>query len=344
MGKKVLFIAPPYMDLYKDIIAEMERQGYEVDYIKEMSFQDDPDNIRGYSRFSKLLVSEKRFSKKIETIWKELLSSEKYNKVYDILFVLDGQGIRPVVFEVLKQRNPELKTVNYLFDTTKGVYRFDNYFKYFDNVYTFDIEEAKDFNLNLLPIYWVNEKVYDPEAADVFGLGAIKNDRYKLFQIIEKISISNGMSVYLKLYNFVNVKSMKMYKFRCLIYKVLGLKGIISPEAITSKYATKETLPPSRFRKMIASAKVVIDTSAPHQDGLTARFMWAIGLGKKIVTTNQNVEKYDVYDPDRVYIYKNKTDEDELVRFITNTNKENILKLNSLDNLRIDNWIKRILQ
>lgn len=43
MSKRVLFIAPKYMNLYQDIIAEMKRQSYEVDFIAEQSYKDDPD-------------------------------------------------------------------------------------------------------------------------------------------------------------------------------------------------------------------------------------------------------------------------------------------------------------
>ena len=38
MAVKVLFIGTPYMNLYREIISEMRRQGYEVDFHAEGNY------------------------------------------------------------------------------------------------------------------------------------------------------------------------------------------------------------------------------------------------------------------------------------------------------------------
>ncbi|SHK26570.1 hypothetical protein [Fibrobacter sp. UWB12] len=344
MSKRVLFVAPKYMDLYKDIIAEMERQGYEVDYIPEQSYKDDPLNIRGYSRFSKRLVSPAKFSIKINDIWLKKLNSEEFSKSYDYGLILDGQSLSPVFFEVLKKRNPKIKFVNYLFDSTTGVYHFEQNFKYFDNVYTFDIKEAQIYKIGLLPIYWTDCENVDCPRYQFFGLGAIKNDRYELFKMIESIAVKKNMTYYLKLYDFVKTKNMILYKIRYALYKLIGLKEIISPKALQSHFVTRDSMPPEKFRKHIAGCDVVVDTSAPYQDGLTARFMWSVGLGKRIITTNTKVAQYDFFDKNQILVCTMTTSAKDIEDFCNTKFAMNDEIRKKLLDYRLDNWVCKLLE
>ncbi|EEX2831637.1 glycosyltransferase, partial [Escherichia coli] len=47
-----------------------------------------------------------------------------------------------------------------------------------------------------------------------------------------------------------------------------------------------------------------IDIHHPSQHGLTMRTIEAVGLNKKIITTNADIKKYDFYDPKDVYVYQ----------------------------------------
>ena len=343
MGKKILFIAVKYMNIYQDVIAELERQQYEVDFIAEQFHRDDPDNLRGYTKFSRFLVNEKKFRKKNEKIWIDLLESEKYNKIYDLCFVLDGQSISPILFQKLRERNPDVKIVNYLFDTTTEVYHFEKNFRFYDKVFSFDICEAKKYNIGFLPIYWIPCEEDNVPKYDIFGFGAIKNDRFTMFSRLEKIAKRNGLSYFLKLYNFLNIRNMFLYRIRCAIFKQFKIPNIISVKAIESSFTTKETISPSEFRRYILGTKIVIDTSAPFQDGMTARFMWSLGLGKKIITTNANAKRYDFYDEKQILVYSDSTTDEEIEEFLTakfemtDAQKELVLQY------RLDNWLKSML-
>ena len=44
--KTVLLLAPAFLDLYKDVISELVKQGYKVEYIQDKSFKIDPYLIR----------------------------------------------------------------------------------------------------------------------------------------------------------------------------------------------------------------------------------------------------------------------------------------------------------
>ena len=345
---KVLFIAPSYMDIYIDIMLEMEKQGYDVDYLQDKSFLADSHNIRGNQKLCRTQKQRFQFEKMLTHYWEHLLNSDRYNKVYDILFVLDGQSIRSVVFRILKDRNPNLYSVNYLFDTTTGVYEFQHNFHEFDRVFSFDRGDSATYNLNHLPIYWVQQRTKLEADIDIFGFGRYSKLRYDLFKIIDSIVSGKNKIVYLKLHTNI-IRHMLFYKIKFAIHKVLGtVKGRPSPEAYLSKYNTNKSISPAEFRDFICRSKCVIDTSAPHQDGLTARFMWALGMEKKIVTTNQMVKNYDFYSPNQIFIVNSIPEliskKDEFLSFLECEDNYNFAIMKMITQYRIDNWVKTLLR
>lgn len=303
MGRNLLLIAPIFMDIYKDIQKELVRQGYHVDFIPEGKYAEDPDNIRGYKGIKKLLyVRPKKFAKWNSEKWLSLLNSESYNKNYDILFVIDGQSIPKCLFEELRRRNNKLISVNYLFDTCSGVYRFDKNFKEFTRVYSFDRTESDKFGLDFLPIYWIKTSLAVTPKYQIFAFGRYSDIRLRLFKILKRIADENNISAFIKLATDKE-KNMLVVKLKWIIRKVMcKTSGHIPPKFYNDEMNTYASVSPMEFRNLIACSDVVVDTNAAHQDGLTARFMWALGAGKKIITTNVSVKKYDFYNPNQILV------------------------------------------
>lgn len=343
MGKKVLFIAPPYMGLYKDIIEEMEKQGYDVTYIKEVVRPEDPDNIRGYKGLKKFfLVNRNRFTKKNETYWNDILNT-RAKDAYDILFVLNGQSLSPCIFKILKERNPQLYCTNYMFDTTKGIYRFDKNFKYFDKIASFDREESEKYGINLLPIYWKPSPLREIKYK-FFGMGAFKKDRFQLFKAVSDFAMINGYDSFIKLY----VLKITCVKLKSQIRKFLNIQQAkVNKEEYYSDLATHVIMPLSQFNELLDSSEIIIDTNAPHQDGLTSRFMQALGNEKKIITTNSSAEKYDFYTSEQIYVVKNIDEilsKERFSSFVKAPLKLSDSIRDAISVARIDNWIKFLLE
>lgn len=339
--KNVLFISPSWMDIYKDVIFELERQGYHVDYIPEEKFRND-----SRSRDKKIFLSKKgrlKFEEFINSYWTTLLQNEKYDKIYDILFVIDGQSFRPVAVDLLKKRNPAVRCVNYLFDTTSGVYEFNKNFACFDKVFTFDVGESKKFGIEFLPIYWV-PAVGVKEDIDLFGMGRYSKNRYKLFKEIKNISDMAGLKSILRLHTYV-INNLTLYKIKYAIRRLLGIAHGPSPEAYLSEFNTHESISPAEFRQLISRSRCIVDTSAPHQDGLTARFMWALGCEKKIITTNGSVRDYPFFDSNQIFIVDNISDlgnSHSLTDFLTHKYVMSDHMRFEILNYRIDNWVSTI--
>jgi len=338
MANQILFIGTSFMNIYQDIIDEMEMQGYEVDFIAEQVHPEDPDNVRGRN-----YEPTEVFHAKNTKYWSELLNSEKYNKLYDILFVLDGQSIAPCVFSILRERNPKLYAVNYLFDTTKGVYRFEKNFQYFNKIATFDREESEKYKVDLLPIYWTPAEPVEETKYLFFGLGRYKRDRAQLFKALMKYCQKNKKPYFLKLQG----ERFKLFPINYIVKNILGIYGD-RPSFIDyySNYYIQQPVPLDKFRTLTAESEIVVDTNAPHQDGLTARFMWALGQGKKILTTNRASQLYDFYSSEQVFIVDNIKDIGKgasLENFAKRPLMLSTEQRDLIDKYRIDNWVKYLL-
>lgn len=344
MAKTILFVGTPYMGLHEDIITEMRSQGYVVDFLEEINSAKDPLNVRGYKGIKKwLYVNAEKYEKQMASYWVETLNKAPYNKAYDFLFVLDGQSLRKCLFDILKKRNPEFKSVNYMFDTTNGVYRFDANFKYFDKVVTFDRHEAEKYHIHLMPIYWLPVVAPMTCSYKFFGMGAYKKDRFQLFQAVADFAKKHNQPYFIRL----KVYEYKFLELKYTIRKIFGLhKNYMSPAENNSEIAMHGNLPLSEFQMLLNESEIILDTNAPHQDGLTARFMQALGSEKKIITTNEAAALYDFYTPEQIYIVKDIyaiANEISFQKFVANRLNINQSTRDSISLSRIDNWVKYML-
>ena len=54
--------------------------------------------------------------------------------------------------------------------------------------------------------------------------------------------------------------------------------------------------------EVMMASKAIIDLPHPDQSGLTIRSIEALGLKKKLITTNVNILKYDFYHPANIML------------------------------------------
>lgn len=341
--KNVLLISPTISDIYKDIIEQLQLWGMHVDFIVDKGDPNDPDFIRvTKSKFVNNKVGRARYEKRNLLKWKELLSSKEYNKIYDYLLVIDGMSVHPYLFEELRRRNSNLWAANYLFDSCISLYRFNNRFQYFDKVASFDKNDCKAFNLSFLPIYW-KELPTQEKKYDIFALGGFGRKRYNLFKEIATLSDRLGFISYIKLYT-PQVANYKAFVLKSRIKQFIGYnKKSITPEEYKSSLITHEGIPASDFQKIISQSDCIIDTLNYEQDGMTARFMWALGAGKKIITDNINFLGYDCYNPKQVLVLDERTMSKDIVSFLKEPfsapDKESI----GIMEWRLDYWLKSLL-
>ena len=339
--KRVLLVASSYMGLYKDVQKGLEDLGFFVDFILEKSFQNNPNVVLHKKKPSAARINE--FQEVLLDYWKGLLDHRSDEDLFfDYLLVINGKAIHPYLFEKLKKANKEIKTYNYIYDRIKGVYQIDHNFKYFDDIYTFDRNNVEEYNLKLLPIYWVPANGKLDENIDVFAFGGPDQIRINVFRRIKNVVAGTNLRCFIKVYH-PKVTNKMVYSIRRIGKYILQHRESPSLKDLESDLFTSESMPTEMYRKYMNSANIIIDTNHPYQDGLTARFMWALGLGKKIITNNANSLKYDFYSQEQILVMDNNTSDRELLDFINSNTDIPSWVNNRVVQYRIDNWLKTIL-
>lgn len=338
-GKKRIFlIAPTHMELYKDIVEDLENKGFSVEFLAMKVFPHDPYFISTRYRW---LYNKMRFLNRLESYWDQLYDSGKYSFEYDYLLVINGTIVHPKLFSYLKKHNPKIVCINYLFDSTQNVYHFDRNFKFFDRIFTFDRKDAEKFSLIFLPIYW-KEAATIPEhdSIQLFGFGVFNKTRYEVYSSILDKCKAFSTNSFVKLYVPV-IGNTKLFKFKNNIKKIFHLPIDITFEQYNSPLIIHKTLTPKEFRDYIFNSNIILDTSNSKQDGLTARFMWALGAGKKIITNNKSVLEYPFYSREQFFVIDGNYS--GLETFIkTPFHPSNDYKA-IIEQWRLDNWVNTLL-
>jgi len=341
-NKKILLISPDWMGLHEDIISGLKNKGLSVDFIPEKQYPYDPFYSLNKRRKTKPI---NEFLEEIQQYWTELLSKEQYSKEYDYLFVIDGQAIHPCVFNILESRKKDIIKVNYLFDRIQGVYSFDRNFKYFDKVATFDPKDSSFFNIDFFQIYWKKSEKKSNTQFTLFGFGAYSKYRFDVYKRLNELLPELKDSSYLKVF-YKGYSNLFLHEIRNVIRVILGYERNINLKEIRSGLVSNTPIPTDDFRAIIANSSTIVDTSAPYQDGLTARFMWALGEEKKIITTNQVVKNYDFYTPEQILILPESTKDyskELILEFVKNDYKMPQVIRERVSKYRIDNWIDNLL-
>lgn len=330
MKRRVLLLTNQFMDIYKDIITELELQNYNVTFFEDFAVKNDPLLIRNREWPEKDYIAREEY---LSQYWRNFFTSYSGNLCFDSLLVIDGMSVCPFFIEELTRQNPHLRKVLYLYDRTYKNYRFDLNFKYFDKVFTFDRLDSEYYKIPLLPIYWVPTKEKEVVTNySVFAFATFQKERYRIFHEVFGLCKKLHLPCYIKVY--IPKESNKL---RSLIKRLLhkDLAAGLDREMIAT-----EPLSPSDFRRFIAQSEVILDTHNSFQDGLTARFMWAIGAGKKIITTNKSAEDYSFYNKQQIYILGE--DERLLESFLDTDCAISAAQSQIVNQYRIDNWIKTL--
>ena len=162
-----------------------------------------------------------------------------------------------------------------------------------------------------------------------------------MFSKLKRIAKQKNYREFIKLYD-------KSYGLNKIVFalksqiKLLFRRNTLTLQDILNGLITGQSVPPDEYRSLIAHSRVIFDTQASYQDGLTARFMWALGAGKKIITTNPHVREYDFYNEDQFYVLDNNINEIE--GFISKPFVVSELQRKMIEPYRIDNWLKTILK
>jgi hypothetical protein len=287
-GKKVLFIAPAFFGYEKKIADKMVELGAIVDFFDERSIKS------SYER-ALLKINPRIFHKKTVGYYNQII--EKVSSVeYDYVFVIKCEMMPVEIIKKLKSLFSNATFCLYLYDSLDNIKGIKTKLDYFDRVLSFDMEDiSKHSKMTFRPLFFIDDykKTFNSQKEykfDVSFIGTVHSDRYKVIKSIKDLSDKKQYKYFFYCY----LQSNFMYYF----YKLTKREF---------RRANKEDFQFAKIRsseiaEVIDKTKVVLDVQHPKQTGLTMRTIEMIGMHKKLITTNQDIKKYDFYNSNNIAV------------------------------------------
>lgn len=199
--------------------------------------------------------------------------------------------IRPDSFPksfIKKIKNKSNLIVAYQWDGLQLFYDAPKRIKYFDRFFVFDPKDL-DYNPKLLPTtnfyFDYPRKFAEPvRKKSIYFLGTFINFRMKI--------IADFTMLIKKLDYFPE------------IYIVAHQRDNIDLFLDSGIVFLKEGISYQKNYENVAKSDILVDFENGKHNGLSFRIFDAIGLGKKIITTNPDVYKYDFFHPNNFFVLK----------------------------------------
>lgn len=286
-NKRVLFLCPLFFNYHKKLMKAMESLGAEVDY-----FDERPSN----TVLSKALlrINRKFVAVQIKKYYEEITLKIKH-KTYDFIFICQAEATPISFLNEARKMNPNAKMVLMLWDSVANKVNTLEKLDLFDEVFSFDKKDCDRLGLTFRPLFFDKEyeviaKEEPPLVYDLFFVGTVHSDRYRILKKVKKQFEKSHLSVFY----FMYIPSKLMYYQRKLFTNELN-----GSEREEFSFVG---MPGDQLTAKLKQSKAVVDIQHPKQTGLTMRTIEMLGANKKMITTNADIQNYDFYHPNNICI------------------------------------------
>lgn len=300
--KKILLIAPKFFGYENEIIRVLQHYGAEVSFIQE--------NIDSTFFIQKVINKLPRFiSDKMRTY--HFISRLKRQDLrnFDYVFCIRIDLFNDNILSYLRIQCKHAKFILYFWDSVRNMRNAKKIATYFDNVFTFDKNdyfENRSLGWRFRPLFYIDKFKNIPstteKSIDLLFIATLSPARAKLYLWLRDFCKKNNLRLYTYFYVkpyvwFVNKNKNEAYK--AFPSNILHGSGLSLDDVC------------EYFRK----SKVIVDCSSPTQSGLTMRTIETFGANKKVITTNNAISSYDLYDPHN-HLVLSSTEDERLLSFI----------------------------
>ena len=287
--KSVLMFCPNFFGYENRVSKALRDEGFEVDLYDER-----PNNGFFCKAFLRLNCS---FYKPIVRKYIRRVIEENRDKQYDYVLIVKSEAAGEKEIALLRQAYPKAKFILYLWDSVANVPDGEKKLRLYDRVLTFDPVDAEKYKIKLRPLFFSNEyenKTQTEENEDYFYdfafVGTAHTNRALIVKKLADECKKRGTDSFS--YLFLPHKMVYFYnKITNRDFKDVSLSDIkfspVKAEEITEIYK---------------KSRCILDVEHTKQRGLTIRTIEMLGMGKKIITTNDYIKSYDFYNPNNVYL------------------------------------------
>lgn len=278
--KRILFFGNNYMDYCTAIRRELEKEIGPTTYCS-LEF---PRLIRMFRPFGGALYARMRYLYHRRQINK--LAGQKFDYVYFVhVMQMDISLVRR-----LKEMFPRARFILYYWDSLK-THDYREYIPLFDKVFSFDRTDCEnDPRLSYLPLFY-NEAQFPPPSGekDLYDLAYVASitheRRYHYLTALREYAQAHRLRlfaynpVFSKTYINYFLKNGKLMKG--VRWKLISLDKVYD---------------------VFNRSTVIVDFPNNVQSGLSMRTFETLGMGKKLITCNENIKLEACYSPENVCI------------------------------------------
>ena len=312
---KLLLVAPEHVGII-DVVYEglKEYSGYGVDLLDL-----NPERFR-YKHFG-----QRVYNFLLKTFLGQNLKTRYYEKIFtEKIAALDAQYeciliIRPdiltdrILNELRKRTN---RFIAYYWDTVSFFPRKLKITHYFNTIYSFDPVDCREHGFHFLSNFYFYEKPAGDIAYQVYNISTYDHRSSFIEAIAKKLEEMNISFCLKAVHDESFTKAYIQYE-----PKVIGYREML---------------------KEIEKTAVLLEVQKKEQRGLTFRPFEALGLNKKLITTNPEIRNYDFYDETNILILDQDKMNIDLPRAFFETAYRPI-PAEKREKYHLKNWIKTML-
>lgn len=281
-GQKVLLIGIGFYDYEAAIAAEFRALGAEV-WIED----ERPAELR-----SRLAGLRRRLSLDMTGALSRhhvaIIERARQCGAIDHVVVIKGALLDAAFLGALRDALPCARFTAYHWDSMARYPELISRQKLFDKVFTFDhVDAASHADFNLRPLFFRPELTQAAPSGvrehDICFVGWLHHKRLVQVEAIRAQAETLGLSCFYHLFTGRWTRT-KL---------ILAGRG---------RDVKSYPLPFASYAEAVAASDVILDLPHPQQTGLTMRAVEAVAAGKKLITTSQDVRKYDFYHPENICI------------------------------------------
>lgn len=279
-GKRILFVGIGFYDYEAAIRSRLEDNGATVWYFLEQPRWHQSGLMRRLGSALGIRISASRAR------YQQRLLEQVALIDFDYVFVIKGELLSEHFVRRLKAGNRSARFILYQWDSIRRLPGIERLIPYFDRVLSFDRRDClqrPDFAFR--PLFYRNpppSQGREPALSyDLTCIGWLHSDRLSRLLEIESELKGLGLRVYFYLYTGIGayLRHLVLGRHRLLHFRKLSF---------------------TRVTAIMNASKCVLDLPHADQNGLTMRTIEAIGMRRKLVTTNLDISNYDFFDHENI--------------------------------------------
>jgi hypothetical protein len=311
---KILLIAPysfGYTQYIYEAIAKYDSVSAEIIYLDVPTF-----SYKNFFHHLQNVISKIFFGKNLK---KTLGANRIKNQIQvlgkqDLIFIIRPDALDNTTLTFLKNATQKLDA--YYWDSTRRFPRMAKIIPFFDTIYSYDKEDVARYDLKFLTNYIFHSEVKSPKTKYQFFNISTVDYRLPLLEKTTEYISSKGWTHRIFVYNRspIETKHVKL---------------------LTTQKNVKESL------QLMAACDIVVEIQREEQTGLSFRAFEAMGLEKKLITTNKDIVNYDFYHPQNILVLDLEDIQipDDFVTSPYLSVDEKILS-----KYRLENWVKPVFK